>query len=63
MGEFMATEREHFEELDPMNDNGAPLSSIEHYYTCPTCAQAVDRRHLDEVVHHARDGHRPLAMH
>ena len=59
----MATGRDHFEELDSANENETVLASIEYYYSCPTCAQAVDRRHLDEVLHHARDGHRPLAIH
>jgi hypothetical protein len=33
----------------------------EHFYVCPHCGQAVDKRELLQVVYHeAQPGHEPL---
>ena len=58
----MPEEYEHW----PVSEDEEPETisfPSEHYYTCPTCGQAVDRRDLVEVLHHAFDGHIALTMH
>ncbi len=64
----MPNESEHHEtglidEVEAAEGQESLTRSGENYYACPTCGQAVDRRHLDEVLHHCREGHRPLVFH
>ena len=64
----MPNETEHHEagrldEIEAADGQESLTRCGEHYYACPTCGQAVDRRHLDEVLHHCREGHRPLVFH
>lgn len=41
-----------------------PADELAHYYTCPHCGQAVDRREFLQVVYHeTQPGHEPLAKH
>ncbi len=59
----MSGELEHIDETDlPGGPEPGPQTSND-YYGCPACGQAVDRRHLDEVLHHAQEGHKPLVLH
>jgi hypothetical protein len=37
----------------------APASELDHFYTCETCGQSVDRRELWQVFHHEEPGHGP----
>jgi hypothetical protein len=39
---------------------GAPASEAAHFYVCPECGQAVDKRDLGQVFHHEQVGHEPL---
>ncbi len=41
---------------------GLPASEADHFYFCPTCGQAVDRRDLRQVIWHEQPGHEPLEM-
>ena len=42
--------------------DGEPDSEAQHFYTCPTCGQAVDARRLADVLHHEERGHRPFPL-
>jgi hypothetical protein len=33
-----------------------------HFYRCSGCRQAVDKRKLGDVLHHAEPGHKPLPL-
>jgi bifunctional non-homologous end joining protein LigD len=42
--------------------NDAPVEALdvpeaEHFYQCPVCGQTVDRRGLDDVLHHEQPQH------
>ncbi|RWF79013.1 MAG: hypothetical protein EOS26_03335 [Mesorhizobium sp.] len=39
---------------EPVKDEG------EHFYSCQTCGQAVDRRDLRQVIWHEQRGHTRL---
>jgi hypothetical protein len=39
---------------------GGPVPQNLATYECPVCGQAVDRRHLGEVLHHEVPHHRPI---
>jgi hypothetical protein len=39
---------------------GEPDSVLDHFYTCPTCGQLVDKRDLGQVLHHEIAGHQRL---
>jgi len=39
---------------------GEPTKEVEHFYTCATCGQSVDMRHLGEVFRHEEAGHEPV---
>jgi hypothetical protein len=38
----------------------APASEVDHFYRCPHCGQAVDKRDLGQVFHHEQPGHERL---
>ena len=59
----MHTELDHADMAEPDEHEPTPPDASEHYFACPACGQAVDRRNLDEVLYHAQDGHRPAAIH
>jgi hypothetical protein len=40
----------------------AAASEEDHFYICPACRQAVDRRDLRQVIWHEQPGHKPLEM-
>ncbi|RWM79496.1 MAG: hypothetical protein EOR81_10805 [Mesorhizobium sp.] len=43
--------------------HGAPVEQEgDHFYTCPTCGQPVDRRDLRQVIWHERPGHERLEL-
>ncbi len=35
---------------------------LDHFYTCPACGQAVDRRQLGDVLWHEEAGHDPIPL-
>ncbi len=35
---------------------------LDHFYTCPACRQAVDRRQLGDVLWHEEAGHEPIPL-
>jgi hypothetical protein len=37
-------------------------NEAEHFYRCPQCGQAVDKRDLGQVFHHEVEGHEPLRV-
>jgi hypothetical protein len=39
---------------------GAPADEREHFYRCPECGQAVDKRDPGQVFHHEKPGHERL---
>jgi len=39
--------------LDAERDTGS-------FYACPTCGQAVDKRDVEQVLHHSVPGHEPI---
>jgi hypothetical protein len=41
---------------------GEPADEAEHFYTCPTCGQSVDKRDLFAVFHHEQEEHQPLPV-
>jgi hypothetical protein len=53
--------REELNKMRAMRVSGQTQSEAEHFYMCPTCGQAVDKRQLGDVVHHEEEGHRPIA--
>jgi hypothetical protein len=36
---------------------GSPADERVHFYVCPVCGQAVDKRDLGQVFHHGQPGH------
>jgi hypothetical protein len=36
---------------------GKPAADSEHFYTCPACGEAVDKRDLAAVLHHEQPVH------
>ena len=41
---------------------GEPADEAEHFYACPVCGQAVDKRDLFAVLHHEQEEHEPLPV-
>jgi len=41
---------------------GEPVDEAEHFYTCDTCGQAVDKRDLFAVLYHEQEEHEPLPV-
>lgn len=41
-------------------EDGEPIDEARHFFRCPTCGQAVDKRDLGQVFHHEVRGHLPL---
>ncbi|RWH61334.1 MAG: hypothetical protein EOQ83_21580 [Mesorhizobium sp.] len=41
---------------------GEPPEELDHFYTCPSCGQSVDKRDLRQVIWHEQPGHRRLEM-
>lgn len=41
-------------------EEGEPIDEARHFYRCPQCGQAVDKRDLGEVAHHEVRGHLPI---
>ena len=39
-----------------------PEDEAEHFFACPACGQLVDMRRLGDVLHHEREGHKPLPV-
>ena len=39
-----------------------PAGETDHFVLCLACGQAFDMRSLDEVLHHAQQGHLPLPL-
>jgi hypothetical protein len=39
---------------------GPPPDEREHFYQCPECDQAIDKRDLGQVLYHATPGQKPL---
>jgi hypothetical protein len=39
-----------------------PADEAEHFYTCTTCGQSVDKRDLFAVLHHEQEEHEPLPV-
>jgi hypothetical protein len=39
---------------------GEAASEAGHLIACPACGQAIDKRDLGAVLHHAQPGHAPL---
>jgi hypothetical protein len=39
------------------------MDERDHYFICPDCGQAVDKRDLGEVLHHADEEHARLLTH
>ncbi|SFO88242.1 hypothetical protein SAMN03159463_03160 [Mesorhizobium sp. NFR06] len=39
-----------------------PDDERDHFYRCPVCGQAVDRRDLRQVMWHEQPAHEPLEM-
>ena len=46
------------------SETGEPLEleEHEHFYTCATCGQSVDRRDLGQVFHHEIIGHQRMIL-
>jgi hypothetical protein len=36
---------------------GKPVNEVDHFFVCPRCGQAVDKRDLGQVFHHEEPGH------
>jgi hypothetical protein len=41
---------------------GAPDDEAAHFYWCPECGQAVDKRDLGQAFHHDQPGHELLPI-
>jgi hypothetical protein len=40
--------------------SAAEIGEAEHFDLCPACGQAVDMRDHSAVLHHERNGHKPM---
>lgn len=40
--------------------DGEPENEADNFYICEICGQAVDMRHLEQVLHHEKEGHEPI---
>jgi hypothetical protein len=41
---------------------GEPADEAEHFYTCGTCGQSVDKRDLFAALHHEQEEHEALPV-
>ena len=48
---------------DPLVEVADARDETRHLYTCDHCGQAVDRRRVADVFHHAEPEHDPLPAH